>query len=137
MDNSDLIYELRVGNIVKCSISNDAGIYTVVVIDGMNHKVMLNGARHGEWIDIRKIKPIKLTNEFILKIDDVSGDFDKFFKKVSPSFTLSKNTNKFGGVWNYIDCNKNIVCQINYLHELQNIYIDQHKESLPIELKRY
>jgi len=134
MDNSDLIYVLRIGNIVKCKISNDNNIYTVVAIDGVNHKVMLNGTRYKEWISIDKIKPIKLTNEFILKIDDVIGDFDsQFTKKVSPSFTLSKNKRN-GGYWDYSNQGKT-VCQIDYLHELQNIYIDQHKESLPIEIR--
>lgn len=134
MDNSDLIYELRVGNIVKCKISNDAGIYTVICIDGINHKVMLNKARQGEWIDIKKIKPIKLTNEFILKIDDVSGHHEEFIKRISPAFRLFKNKRGFGGYWDYSH-NSNIICQIDYLYQLQNIYIDLNKESLPIEIR--
>lgn len=59
--------ELRVGNIVKCKVSNDASFYEVLALDGWHLKIMLDGVRKGVWYPEEKIKPIQLTEKILLR----------------------------------------------------------------------
>ena len=138
----DLIYELRGGNHVKCKVSNDAAIYTVIMIDIWNHKVMLSGVRQGEWHSIKKIKPIKLTKEW----------FDKQVKaKPNSKYHIFDDTEDNcytigmpNGLFMVIDKDdygliigqgadfSHELLKLTYIHELQNIYIDINKEALQL-----
>lgn len=60
--------ELRIMNHVKCTISNDNGIYQVIGIDAMNNTCLLSGAREADgWISLDNIRPIVLTPEIMLE----------------------------------------------------------------------
>ncbi len=137
----DLIYELRGGNLVKCKVSNDAGIYTIIMIDIWNHKVMLSGARQGEWHHISKIKPIKLTKEwFEYQIKNRRDEKSYFYNMDGKDYAICMSSGLFmvideddfaltvgqGNVFSHD------LIKLKYIHELQNIYIDLSKEALPI-----
>ena len=120
MDIKDLI----AGNIVKCKISNDGGIYKVVAIDGYSHKVMLDGARFKEWISVDKIKPIPISSKNIILsggkkhnkkyffyLNNHEHDVDKI------SFYVSEGFLCFEGI-KY----RSLFKHISYVHQMQNLY---------------
>lgn len=61
--------ELRIGNKVKCSISNDAGIYTVLALPGWENNApefMVTIDRcPKQTVPISKLRPIKLNHEIL------------------------------------------------------------------------
>ena len=62
------ILDLRIFDYVKCKTSNDAALYQILAIDGLNLKVLLSGARQGDgWIDIDRINPVMVTPELLEK----------------------------------------------------------------------
>jgi hypothetical protein len=97
MKSEMTINELSIGNYVRCSISRDPAIYTVVAIDGIHSKVMLSGARMCTWIDLEKINPIKL-NEDILNV----------FKNSLKSYNDIRHLD--------------VINNAKYVHEIQNIF---------------
>lgn len=139
---SDLIYELRGCNQVKCKVSNDAAIYHVVMIDIWNHKVMLSGVRQGEWHSIQKIKPVSLSKEWFDKQIKAKRDSNYYIydDKDENCYTIGMPN----GLFMMIDkVNYGVrigqgedfsheLMKLNYVHELQNIYIDLNKKSLQL-----
>lgn len=138
----DLIYELRGGNHVKCKVSNDAAIYTVIMIDIWNHKIMLSGVRQGEWHSIKKIKPLKLTKEWFDKqvkakpnskyyiFDDVEDGCYTIGMPNGLFMVIDKDD--YGlRVGQGADFSHELI-KLQYVHELQNIYIDINKEPLQL-----
>ncbi len=117
------ITDLRAHNYVKCTVSNDAGIYQIIGIDGMHYKVMLNGARKGTWYDLDKIKPIKLTKELLIDIGfeehkQVEGSFSFGTDGINLSYglligRLSIKTERTTDKWIHID-------GVEYIHQIQN-----------------
>lgn len=123
------VNELRIGNSVKCKTSNDAGIYRVEAIDGIHLKVYLSSPRN-VWHSEDKLKPIQITEEWLLKygftrhhndyfndvigiknvIDFNSGDPNKKFDY----FIYPKNN----GSAIYPKTNK----ELRFVHQLQNLY---------------
>ncbi len=67
-DEITQIEYIRIGNPVKLRVSNDAGIYTIRAIDGINHKVMLDGVRSDKWYPIEKIRAIRFDESIIKRI---------------------------------------------------------------------
>jgi len=71
--------ELRIGNKVKCKISNDAGIYTVLAIpmwsiDAANEEPLILIDRcPQDFVVESKLKPIPLTEEWLLKFGFEKG----------------------------------------------------------------
>lgn len=113
--------ELRIGNLVKCKMSNDAAVYTVMAIDGINLKVMLSGARFCTWYDEDKLQPILLTEELLLrcgfeKCSDFGGGADYYsgIIDLSQQFIPTTSDRYYASV--IIDGAK----KLKYLHELQN-----------------
>lgn len=142
MNPDDLIYELRGGNHVKCKVSNDAATYQVIIIDIWNHKVMLSGVRQGEWHSIKKIKPLKLSKEWFDKqvkakpnsryyiYDDVDNECYTIGMPNGLFMTIDKDGYgvRIGQTTEF----SHELIKLQYVHELQNIYIDINKESLQL-----
>lgn len=122
------ITELRIGNKVKCKVSNDAGIYDVLHLNGMGLKVMLSGAREGVWYNGDKLKGIKLTLP-ILKESGFTWDM----------ITASRGTIWLapgnGGYDVFLSgLSGGIYCNIKYFHQLQNLYFALTGTELTINL---
>ena len=121
------------GNIVKCRVSNDAAYYSVVAIDGINHKIMLSGPRRGTWYDMDKIKPVVLTEKLLDTICSKKQAFVWHFNdRDNCALILQWCDENKKAVWlgyferllGYVD--------IQYLHELQNIYAVFNKSKMDL-----
>jgi hypothetical protein len=129
--------ELRIGNLVDCF-----GIREVVVIK--KHKIKVqNEISEGhfviEWVPIKSLslKPIPLTEEMLLKCGFISGGakqwlfitLDKkdecylYFNPLGKGIAIDQNG---------IECSFEI--ELNYLHQLQNLYFALTNEELTINL---
>ena len=135
------INELQIDNFVKCKVSNDAGIYKILSIDGYNLKVILNGARQGEWHNLDKIKPIKLTSEILEKCG-----FEKYIDNSDDLtyYTMKLNDEKKCELA-LSSGDKNGICEVTlspyedyfryqYLHQIQNIYFSITQKELLINI---
>jgi hypothetical protein len=137
--------ELRIGSLVKCAVSNDAAVYTVMAIDGINLKVMLSGERSGTWYDESKIKPIPLTEELLLKCGfelDINGiDHYDNYCIVRPEETAWSGVIYYDYFEVYRDGNGLFTIdplsdyfRFKYLHQLQNLYFALTGEELEVKL---
>ncbi|WP_035670801.1 hypothetical protein [Flavobacterium sp. 83] len=117
--------ELRIGNLVECF-----GIREVVAIKKDKIKVQ-NESEKGhfilEWTPITSLslKPIKLSEELLLKLGAVKLDFKTF-----PCFNYKgMQINYVRGMWiEYVS-----QVEITGLHHLQNIFYFRMCEELSIE----
>lgn len=124
--------ELRIGNLVKCKISNDAGIYTVTAIDGLHLKIYLNEPRN-VWHNEDKIKPIPLTEEWLLKFSWIWNNETKSFEKLNfPQGHIIKTPFGFM-MFNYVLNSITTDKDFNFVHELQNIFFALKKEELKLK----
>jgi hypothetical protein len=118
------IGELKIGSIVKCKVSNDAGVYRVIALDGQNLKVMLDGVRFKTWYTLDKIRPIKLSAEIIEYCEGFKfhhndcGDGIIFIKNIcwNPPFVWGLYPKELGSGETIKDS-----IELRYLHQLQNI----------------
>ena len=125
------INELRVGNNVKVTISNDAGIYEVLGIpawgmngagDGKEPVVMIDRCPK-QLVAISKLKPIKLTPEILEKCGFHKQNFawvpegheDKYYMKWD--FTIWDE-----GPGDYHYNSAEFPTPLKFLHQLQNLY---------------
>lgn len=125
------IQELRIGNLVKCKMSNDSAIYSVIQIDGFGLKVRLSHPRHTEFTPIDRIKPIPLTEEILLKC---GFDFSEnaYF---SPIFNLVSKLRIVGHDGDFrLLLNTQMAIKVEYLHQLQNLFLDLTGEELEVKL---
>lgn len=126
------VNELRVGNKVKCKTSNDAGIYTVLALDGLHLKIYLNEPRN-KWHSEDLIKPIKLTEELLLKCGfklitadgGACGDYTYW-----SNGTIELNNI---GYW-FVVSTDFYHPKIKYLHQLQNLFHALTQTELEINL---
>ncbi len=135
------IQDLKIGNYVKCKVSNDNADYVVSALDGFGLKVMLNGARQGTWYEEDKIKPIKLTEEWLLKLGFSDKEYklgyigiDIKYEFTITDFVLTKPT--VLGEWqkNYAwEHVKHRFTELKYVHQLQNIYYSLTGQELIIK----
>jgi hypothetical protein len=135
-------YELRIGNFVKCRVSNDAGIYQVIALDGINLKTMLNGARRGQWyITEENIKPIPITDKWLLSFgfrqsEENRDDFYKDFGRKTFQVCIDDGQGEiFIGFAHDIGFPIEELCHIDiqYLHQLQNLIFSITGEELTIQ----
>lgn len=118
--------ELMIGNYVKCKVSNDAGIYRVIALDGYNLKVMLDGARFKEWYLEDKIKPIKLTAKIL---EDIGFKFDgSVYEWSLDNVVIDTYPNDSAFYYKGKDF------KITNLHQLQNLLSTLTKTELNITL---
>ena len=123
--------DLRIGNRVKCKVSNDAAIYTVVAIDGIHAKIMLDGARLGTWYDMDKIKPIAITKDVLATVG--FGEVG-FYENVYHKGAFRVHIARRAGCLAKYEANGNCLeLEIKSLHELQNLYFTLTGEELAIQ----
>jgi len=121
--------ELRIGNKVKCSISNDHGIYTVLALPGWENgevefMVTINRCPK-QTVPISKLRPIKLTTKILAEynlnesetglwsfIDN--GIQKKSFRWITEILSGEKIKTPFARF--------DGMCDIYHLHRLQNLY---------------
>ena len=138
------IKDLRIGNYVKCAVSNDAGLYKIEQLDGWMLIIGLSGVRRGEYYTERKIKPIKLTSKVLLCCgfveDEIWGYSHTHLKcrwitqkltgaEIETPFLRFDSTGK----------PPFIKTDVYFVHQLQNLYFALTSEELMIdeqELKR-
>lgn len=133
--------ELRIGNYVYYNGShNELGIVSEVLKNGLHevspYKIGINH-RIDIYYKVDALKPIKLTEEILLKCGFVSGGAKKWL-----FLTLCKEDKKYiylnplgSGLAieeNSIENSLNI--EIKYLHQLQNLYFALTNEELTINL---
>lgn len=126
-------HELRIGNKLKCKVSNDAAIYSVLNLDGWMMRVGLDGVRKGEWYPVDKLKPILLTPKVLktcgfdvkkstpaypeamyVEINSNSGNFFRLYVSDTndcPTIHLKASSDWFPRL-----------AEIRYLHQLQNLF---------------
>lgn len=124
--------ELRVGNLVKCQVSNDARIYSVAALDGIHRKVMLSDVRFGTWYDEGKIKPIHLTKELLLQLGFIMrAEMDcMLFERGSlclSCYSDDLRQSLFCSYWHDWQ-----MADVRELHQLQNLYFALTDEELDV-----
>lgn len=135
------VNELRIGNLVKIKTSNDANYYPIYAIDGMGLKVVLGGVRQCEgWKEEKLLKPISLTEKLLLRCGMNECNDDAIVRYVYRDDKFKMNIIILG-LKRYIVHINNLesgeqICgkEIQYLHQLQNIYFDLIGKELEVEL---
>lgn len=127
--------ELKIGNYVKCKVSNDAGFYKVLSLDGWMLQIMLDGVRRGEWYPSSKIKPIKLTPETLekcgFKDEGISKDPILELGDLGIHLTLPDSN----GSMYLTDYGEHLnIPTFKYVHQLQNLYFALTGKELEINL---
>jgi hypothetical protein len=139
--------ELRIGNKVKCSISNDHGIYTVLGIPAWGFDGMGNGKEPlilidrcpKELVPESKLRPIPLTPEILEAAGLIkSPTLDRWYKMEEGVAVLEIEYDS-GWWWCIDDDGTNEGSrfrEIKYVHQLQNIYFIVMEKELEINLTK-
>ena len=107
--------DLRIGNLVRIA----GGDYEVEVLNVTNSIFLSSmGAQ-----DIKDVKPIPITEEWLLKFGFVKEDDNYELKQVR--INLNNQTTKIGAGWIGIDIN-----HCKHVHQLQNLYFALTGEEL-------
>lgn len=122
--------ELRIGNKVKCKISNDAGIYTVLALPGWENdadEFMVTIDRcPKQTVKLSQIKPIRITPEILKQYGFVTDDdktiwhyhnrdlLPRGFRMITNKFLMENSPlkNPFLRVDGFVD--------IHFFHQMQN-----------------
>lgn len=137
-------HELRIGNKVRCSISNDAGIYTVLGLPGWENDArvfMVTIDRcPKQTVPISKIRPIKLNHEILtlygFKYGETGTKEDRveFWDRKPKEHKHSFGVFYFSVVkWykgKFTFSHHDIRSDCEYLHQLQNIWFSLIGEEL-------
>lgn len=118
------IEELRIGNLVKCRVSNDAGIYKITHLDGYMLTAHLNGARVGYPYPLTKLKPIPLDETWLERCGLEKGDPDLPFYN-DPWLILPIPKSDLILSWEeerHLRVSHFDGLEIKYVHTLQNLY---------------
>lgn len=135
--------DLRIGNKVKVTIGNDAGIYEVLGIpmwgmdgwgDGENPEVLIDRCPK-QLVPPNKLKPIKLTDEILIKYGFQKGCL---ILELNEYWFLGYDTQLYLQVERQPE-GKYIIERIpfpniKHLHQLQNLYFALTGNELEIQL---
>lgn len=131
--------ELRIGNYVRCNISNDAGVYKVYRVGGWirnwgtkkkdksfvdEQLIMLNGgARDKEEYPESKISPIKLSPEILVKcgfkkMNGSKSVYHIFINDLEISINPDLSFAYIDSTWGQASIKNPI---FKYLHQVQNL----------------
>lgn len=137
--------ELRLLNIVGCKISNDAGVYHVLGFPDWTNQLtrpVIIDRCPKQVVGIDQLKPIKLTEEWLLKFLFHKDNYGVFEKTKDNTYTsrsefelwMKKCKIKNKWVWD-VSVGQNFgdttnICFIQYVHQLQNIYFALTKKEL-------
>lgn len=121
--------ELRIGNKVKCTISNDHGIYTVLAMPGWENgeqEFMVTIDRcPKQTVGMSKLRPIKLTPALLAEFGLRESEMGlwQFIDLPQQKKSFRWVTGKFGGEKLKTPFARfDGLCDIYYLHTLQNLY---------------
>ncbi len=107
--------ELRIGNYVYDALEN---IHQITSIDNVDLGLL------GCSIELRFAKPIPLTEEWLLKFGFEYNDYYKNYKIKADIYYHSVKLDD--GVWcynnDYSDAGCYFISEIEYVHQLQNLY---------------
>jgi hypothetical protein len=122
------VKELRIGNKVKCTISNDAGIYTILAIPEwikeMSQPIVIDRCPK-QTVPIDRLRGIKLTPELLVEYGFKQDRIYKYMYSIETFIihkmaTDSKNKPE---VWQLaLDYGHSLNTEIDYFHQLQNLY---------------
>lgn len=127
------IKELRIGNYVKCAVSNDAGIYQILNLDGWMLRIELYGIRQVEKYPERLIKPIQLTEDILIKCGFVGFVGHTLYKQLNDTVITMFFERGLFSIQDY-DWFKLYMPHIKYLHQLQNLVYSLTNEELTFTL---
>lgn len=125
--------ELRLGNLLNSDKDTHSHTRKVSGIGHENHIVYLDSIHNrisSERIDIGHLKPIPLTEEWLLKFGFKNNGQNIYdLPSWVPYLRERKRKNqKWYQVFNVADCN------IEYVHQLQNLYFALTGEELEVKL---
>ena len=122
--------ELRIGNLVE--IDNHTKVCEVIEIKEKSLRVSYirsdNGMVHNPIIEIDRIKPISIIEEWLLKFNGILDQEDDSY--VFKHFAVSVNE-KSEAIMFFQD---EEIAEFNYVHQLQNLYFALTNEELKINL---
>ena len=121
--------ELRIGNLVKCKVSNDAGIYKVWNINGLGERVIIDRAGM-ETHQTTNIKPIPITEEWLLKFG-FELDGDEYYNDIHGVYPNVKDGGYCFMVFESEYITVNTI--LKHVHQLQNLYFALAGEELEIK----
>lgn len=111
--------ELRIGNWVIVH-HND------VEIDFITNKEIV-GAKGLHLTELKKVKPIKLTEKWLLKFGFLLDEEDDGYQKGKYKVSVSDEGCLF---FIYIGYHPEEICEFKYVHQLQNLYFALTNEEL-------
>lgn len=130
---------LRIGNHIKVTIGNDAGIYEVIAISGWQKIPKVNdehyferlvqiqgGARDNEFYPEIKLRGAKITEKHLKEFGfehSTNSDDQNFYKKNNLDFELHLIGLEFA----------DYPTTLKYIHELQNFYFALTGEELQLQ----
>lgn len=139
--------ELRIGNYVKhYDPINGTNIYKVYDINdrGSVSRVSLEDKGQLASCTVKDIEPIELTGDILINIGFKKGYNEIYSKTIKDDFyeynisyqNVKDNKHSFvaHGYKNYLLTRKIILDNIQYLHELQNIFFSFTNQELEIKL---
>jgi hypothetical protein len=132
--------ELRIGSIVK-SLVNDEDFSIVEEIGhraSLGYYVSLNNQHSGVWLEHKErdlILGIPLTEEWLLRMGFEKKENGLFTKKLEYIYNSIKYCEDYK-IWIYYNDDNDAACNsiadLNFVHELQNLYFALTKKELTI-----
>lgn len=131
--------ELRIGGFVNCKISNDKGTYKVLAIpewENQPEQPITIDRCPKQTVSISQLKPIPLTEEWLLKMG-----FEKRIDRKYERFSVGKfeleyyshSDDVIDGFYFYCEHVKSGDVKIPHIHQLQNLYFAITGEELTIK----
>lgn len=123
--------ELRIGNKVNCTISNDHGIYHVLGFPEWTHeqeRPVLIARCPKQVVGIDKLCPIKLTEEWLTGFGFNSDPYVKGYIGIDVGYTSfvlaypEVGPSKIHFCWNYKQDIWPLFRELKHVHELQNLF---------------
>ena len=111
--------ELMIGNYVM-AINNYEDIFYVNCIYGYRDLNITSGIYKNYDTTIRNIKPIPLTEEWLLKFGFLIIEINGKFEATLPNFRYNIYWNKYTDGFLFCD-GETVLIHFNYVHELQNL----------------
>lgn len=127
--------ELRIGNVLKSTISRDrGGTFAILAIkDGYVSFSQLNNDYI--WQSIENTRPVRITPEIFEKIKEAEKNVTHFVLPTpTHDITLVPDANSWGAYFLDLPEDECYIRSIKFVHQLQNIYFALSGEELKIEL---
>lgn len=125
------VTELRIGNYIQ--LETEYNNFILLVVSISEKKLIVRYNSGNTTLNIKEVKRIPLTEEFILKCGfQVVGFYDNVYCQDSFRIFLNKKTNQ--GLVKYETEKGNIEIEVKSIHQLQNLYFAITGLELPVIL---